>query len=295
MSGFSEELHAELLGLSPQKTCCRRSMLAGLLINADCGVDGSVYMRLSGQTADLAARLLADVYGRETAAELSNCYCRVTAEAVITSDRLSSLLSGLSDPATVPEPPAFLRCRDCAGFFFAGIMLSSGTVGNPERGSRAEIRVNDPARASKLIACFSSHGVYPVLSGRRGITSLLFRSSDSVETLLALCGATSSAMSMMQYKMVRELRGDINRRSNCEVSNLVRTAGAARAQLDAVARLRADGRLSGLSDELRYTAGLRESFPEASLAELAAMHDPPITKSGLNHRLEKIIALAGTV
>ncbi len=294
MSGFSDNLHSELLRLAPQKVCCRRSMLAGLLLNADCGVDGSVYIRLDGKDADLASGLISSLYGRETAPELSNCYGRITAEMVVSSDKLSALLSELNPDPDRSGDPGFIKCRDCAGAFFAGIMLSSGAVSNPERESRIEIRVNDPARAETVAVCLSRRGLTPAVSERRGISSLLFRSADSAETLLAMCGATSSAMSMMQYKMVRELRGDINRRSNCEVNNLVRTAGAARAQLDAVARLRASGRYSGLSDELRMTAELREAYPEASLTELAALHDPPISRSGLNHRLEKLIMLSQT-
>ena len=294
MSAFSEDLHEELFGLAPQKACCRRSMLAGLLINAECGLDGSVYIRLEGKAADLAAELLSSLYGREAAPELSNVYGRMTAEMVVTSEKLSALLSNLNAVPESGPDPAFFKCKDCQGAFFAGIMLSAGTVSNPERESRIEIRINDPARAETVSGCLSARGLYAAISERRGTSSLLFRSSDSAETFLALCGATSSAMSMMQYKMVRELRGDINRRSNCEVNNLVRTAGAARSQLEAVGRLRASGRYSSLSGELRTTAELREAYPDASLTELAALHDPPISRSGLNHRLEKLILLSQT-
>jgi DNA-binding protein WhiA len=100
-------------------------------------------------------------------------------------------------------------------------------------------------------------------------------------------------MELMQGKLMRELRGQVNRNSNCEIRNICRAAVAAKAQVEAIKEIRASGRFAALPDELKETATLREDFPEIPLSELAAKHNPPITKSGLNHRLKKLLALAG--
>ena len=294
MSTFSDNVRRELLSSVPQKGCCRKSMLAGLFINAECGIDGSVYARFSmTESADLAVRLLKEVFGKEVTPEYSNIYGKTGAEIVTSSDRISEMLSELSDPGKVSEPLSFLRCAGCRKAFAAGILLASSALSNPEKESRAEIRINDPIRASAVIAFYGASGLYPILSARNGNSSLIFKNSDAVEILLGQAGAVNSSMDMMQHKMVRELRGDINRRSNCEINNIVRTAGASRAQAEAIDELKRSGEFGSMSDELRETAELRLAYPEASLAELASLHNPPITKSGLNHRLEKIIAAAG--
>ncbi len=100
-----------------------------------------------------------------------------------------------------------------------------------------------------------------------------------------------SAMPLVEGMLVRELRGDINRKRNCEMRNLSRTVGAAAAQVEAIRKLREGGKLDDLPSELRETADLREAHPEMSLTDLAAAHNQPISKSGLNHRLARILEL----
>jgi DNA-binding protein WhiA len=113
-----------------------------------------------------------------------------------------------------------------------------------------------------------------------------------VEDVLAIGGASVSAMASMQQKLVRELRGEVNRKSNCEVKNIRRATSAATLQLEAIKKLRASGKFDLLPDELKETAILREEEPEMPLSELAQRHVPPISKSGLNHRMEKLLSAA---
>ncbi|MBP5173785.1 MAG: DNA-binding protein WhiA [Clostridia bacterium] len=293
MSGYTAEIRKEILSRLPTASCCRRSMLAGLLINAEPGRDGAVYIRLTGREVfSLASDLLASLYGREPEAEEKNCYGRSVFEAVTQSRPLSELISSLADPAHISEPPSFFSCRACRTYFTAGLMLSSVTLSDPSVSSRAELRVNDPAVTSKLSEFFLSEGIFPSVSYRKGTGSLLFKRSDDVESLLGLCGAKVSAMDSMQKKLLREFKGDINRRANCEVANIAKATSTAGRQKAAIEALKAAGRFYSLPDDLRESAELRLSHPEKSLSELAAMHMPPISKSGLNHRMARISALA---
>ena len=216
---------------------------------------------------------------------LQKNYGRIAAEVAFTSEKLADKLRELSGDA---EPTLF-KCTDCSSAFLAGILLSSANFSNPDKESRIEIRINDPARAENVVHYFEEIGHRPGLSNRDGI----FKRSEDVEDILAIAGAVSSVMELMQGKLMRELRGQVNRNSNCEVRNIGRVAVASQNQIDAIAAIRAAGRFDGLPDELKETATLREDFPELSLADLAAKHSPPITKSGLNHRLKKLLELAG--
>ena len=88
------------------------------------------------------------------------------------------------------------------------------------------------------------------------------------------------------------LREGVNRRVNCEAANVEKTVDAALEQRRAIQALRERGVLEDLSPKLREAARLREDNPELSLAQLAALCQPPVTKSSLNHRLQKLIALS---
>lgn len=290
MKSFTERVRDELAENLHSPQCCRRSMLCGILINADCSPEGGIYVKLSGRTsAELVLRLLREIYGREAEAEFSNSYGRVSAEIGFTSEKLAGLLREFSTGSDL----TLFKCRDCQAAFCAGILLSAANFSNPERESRIEIRINDPARAETISNFFADLGHSPSISGRDGISSLIFKRSEDVEDILTIAGAVSSVMELMQGKLMRELRGQVNRNSNCEIRNIGRAAVAAKAQVEAIKAIRASGRFASLPDELKETATLREDFPEIPLSELAAKHSPAITKSGLNHRLNKLLALAG--
>ena len=120
MTGFTAKIRSELLSRLPSAACCRRSMLAGLLVNAEPGRDGSVYIRLQGEEIfALASSLISELYGRLPEAEKKNCYGRAVYETVVMSGALASLISSLSDPDRVSEPPSFFGCRSCSTFFTA--------------------------------------------------------------------------------------------------------------------------------------------------------------------------------
>ena len=89
---------------------------------------------------------------------------------------------------------------------------------------------------------------------------------------------------------MREIRNNENRKSNCDAANIFKSTGAAAVIIKIINRLIDDGRIVGLNDQLKTTAMLRVAHPEMSMSELAGVHEPPITKSGLSHRLSKISA-----
>ena len=96
-------------------------------------------------------------------------------------------------------------------------------------------------------------------------------------------------MELMNIRFERQLRGEENRATNCLTKNISKTVSAAVRQTEAIRALQKSGRLSQLPDGVQETAALRLQNPEASLEELRALHDPPITKSGLNHRLKRLL------
>ena len=88
------------------------------------------------------------------------------------------------------------------------------------------------------------------------------------------------------------MRNTVNRRVNCETANLTKVVDASMEQVAAIRKLQKRGQLKDLPPKLRETAKLRLDNPEATLQELAAMQDPPVSKSAMNHRMRKLVALA---
>ena len=105
-------------------------------------------------------------------------------------------------------------------------------------------------------------------------------------------GAPVAAIEMMNAKVEKDLRNEVNRRVNCEAANVGKVVDAAQEQLAAISRLYDLGRVEDLPEKLKETIVLRETYPELSLSELAAEFDPPISKSALNHRLRKLVELS---
>ena len=129
---------------------------------------------------------------------------------------------------------------------------------------------------------------------RNGSFVTYFKQSDQIEDFLTLIGAPVAAMNVMTAKMEKDLRNSVNRRLNCDSANLDKAVLAAQEQLEAIRLLQEAGVLETLPEKLRETASLRLGNPELTLSELAEQFDPPVTKSCLNHRLRRLLELAGT-
>lgn len=286
---FGDSVRAELLAAVPQRACCRRSYLHGILVNAESGIEGMVMCRLrDGEIADVAAKLLLEQYGREPEIREENCYGRRIRIFEFESKRLAGFLSGLSDQQCTGGDISELKCPSCRGAFAAGVILSSARFSDPAKEARMEIAISDPSRVGRLIDFFGGTWSRPGLSQRSESSSLIFRKSAAVQDILSAAGAPGAAMEMIQGDLLREFRGNINRASNCEYRNIGRSVGASKIHMEAIKLLRDTGNFDALPDDLRETAVLREREPECSISELAKMHSPKISKSGVNHRLRRI-------
>ena len=167
--------------------------------------------------------------------------------------------------------------------FLRGAFLSGGSVTDPAKRYHLELTTSH----YKVDAGFS-----PKETTRGGNSILYFKQSDMIEDFLTAIGAPVCAMGVMEAKVEKDLRNGINRRVNCETANLTKVVDASIEQVAAIRKLQKQGRLKELPPKLRETAKLRLDNPEATLQELAAMQDPPVSKSAMNHRMRKLVALA---
>ncbi len=180
----------------------------------------------------------------------------------------------------------------CQLSFLRGAFLAGGSVTDPAKRYHLELTTSHQKAGRETETLLLELGFRPKTAGRGGAFVLYFKHSDAIEDLLTTLGAPVCAMAVMEAKVEKELRNGVNRRVNCDTANLTKVVDAAQDQIAAIRALEARGLLAGLSDKLRAAAALRVENPEATLAELAELAVPPVSKSAMNHRLRKLVELA---
>ena len=179
----------------------------------------------------------------------------------------------------------------CRFAFLRGTFLAGGSVTDPAKDYHLELSVSHKSAGRELLALMREEGLSPKVSDRKSGQVIYFKQSNFIEDFLTDIGAPISAMGVMTAKLEKDLNGSINRQVNCDAANLDKTVEAAQTQLEAIRRLQARGQLDHLPEKLQQAARLRLLYPEYTLSQLAQQHDPPLSKSTLNHRLRRLLEL----
>ncbi|MBQ3483715.1 MAG: DNA-binding protein WhiA [Clostridia bacterium] len=274
---YSLILKQELIQGVPKALCCRKAYAAGLFFDALEIGEGCLAL---APTAAVARRECARVYREQ--------YRR---EALLGGGAL--LFSSEKLYATRNSEPV-LACAQCAGHFLRGLLIVCGSVTDPQKAYHLELRLANTERVPYLARFFEERGWHLGCRKIRGGLGLYSKNSTVIEELLTVTSAHQALFTMMNAKIAREIRNVENRATNCVARNIHRAVDAATRQCEAVSELIRSSRLEKMPPELQETARLRLENSEASLTELAQLHNPPITKSGLNHRLQKILEFAST-
>ena len=180
----------------------------------------------------------------------------------------------------------------CKAAFLRGCFLMGGYVTAGRGGYHLELVTPHYNVSRQVCTLLYEMDMEPGEVTRRSNYVLYYKNSERIETFLSDIGATGAAMDLMLTKVEKALVNKINRKVNCETANFDKTIDAANRQLDAIRDLEAAGAMEGLSSDLRQTARLRKENPMASLSELAAKFDPPISKPGVSSRLKKLVRLS---
>ena len=162
-----------------------------------------------------------------------------------------------------------------------------GTVTDPQKEYNLEFLTGRTNLAKDFEALLAEHEFAPHRTRRNGV-----KSSASVERILAFMGAAEASARMNAQKAVKQLRNQINRQTNCDTANLGKTARANAQTTSAIRFLQEQGALETLPEVLQQAAAIRMENPDLSLTALCACFDPPVSKSGLSHRMKKLEALA---
>ena len=183
-----------------------------------------------------------------------------------------------------------ILCKRCGAYYIAGAFCKFGTMGDPSKGY--QLFIYPPDETEEFIFSILKDEIPPKLSQNKGRKCFYYKTSDGVAGFLTFCKASPFAIKVLQEGIVREEKARLQRFCNAEIANMDRTSTAAAEQLAAIKLLRKYNMIDNLKPEYREAALLREAHPEVGLGELASLSLFPISKSGLNYRLKKLIAIS---
>ncbi len=189
-------------------------------------------------------------------------------------------------------PRQVLQKSCCKKAFVRGIFLAAGSVNDPNKAYHFEIVVNNREMAEEVQHVVNSFSLDAKIVKRKKYYVVYLKEGSMIVDILSVMEAHVSLMDMENVRILKDMRNDINRKVNCETANIKKTVNAARRQIEDIEYIEKTKGLKYLNDSLRVLAELRLSEPDANLSELGELLNPPVSKSGVNHRLRKISSIA---
>ena len=283
---FSIEQKNQIINEPIKNSCCRKALLCGILASKAKAFDGEICFNLEKyEFCEFSSKLIYEFYGKQTKIETAKNggRCRTVS---FSSKSAAKYLSSISQGNELYTS----KCPGCSAAFFKGVFLSSGNFSNPEKQYLLELFPHSCVEAMNNE--LEGLGLAPRLTNRKGKKSIYFRRASEIEDFCGFVGMTAAMFKIANTQIEREFLNNTNRIVNCETNNIEKTVNASAKQIEVIRALINRNLLSNLPDELEYTARLRIQNESLSLAQLSKLFTPPISKSGLSHRLSKIMEIA---
>ena len=301
---FSAEVKNDLARFIGRRACCRTAELAALLRMGavlTLGAKRTVGLAFTTENAAVARKALMLLKGsagvmteltvsRSRRLKKRNSY-RVH---VLPSREVAALMGRLGlmrgSALNMGTDSALLKKVCCRKAYLRGAFLGGGSVSRPDAGYHVELVTESYSFAELLLSLLRTMGYPAGLTDRKENYIVYLKESDAIIDFFSLLGAEKAAEAFEVTRNLKEVKNQVNRLVNCETANVQKSVDAAGRQIAAIRALEAAGGVERLSAGLKEMAAARLEHPTATLAELSALLG--IGKSGVNHRLRKLAALA---
>lgn len=295
---FTSQIKSELCKIELKKPCCLRAECYGAWLFSRCfNIKENSF---TTESAPVARRMLElAAAGAGVSAQMTYAVSRRKQPAYRVSmpeeqERLRMLNefghSGMEPSLRINR--AVLEGSCCQVAFLRGVFLVCGNATDPQKGYHLEFSAPYKNLAGDLYALLGEAETFrisPSMVRRPGGYGVYMKDSGQIEDLLTFLGATGASMELMQVKMYKEVKNNINRKTNFETANMDKTYSAAARQIAAIAAISDTMGLSSLPENLQELAALRLSDPELTLRQLGERLG--ISRSGVNHRLQKLLEI----
>lgn len=290
---FSAETKTELCKLPLSRPCCALAEAHGVLLSCHTFSDREIrIITASDAFAQRLPRLFKrafDIGFDKAPAEDA----RGKRTFLITNpDSIQTIFSSCSQAPGLTRHINYglLESDCCRQSFLRGAFLAGGSVTDPDKRYHLEFSTNHPSVSREAYSLMREMEFDPKESTRSGGYLIYFKRSEAIEDVLTTMGAPLAAMGIMQSKVAKDMNNAVNRRVNCDSANADKIVSAAQEQLDVIRELDQKYGLFNLPEVLSQTAMLRIANPESSLADLARLASPPVSKSCMSHRLKKLLS-----
>ena len=295
---FSSAARTEICRELPHKPCCAKAQCFGILLFCNSFQDSGIkIITESREFACILPKLFKKAFDLDFDSYPSLAAPGKLVFQIWEKEKLSKVMEafGFSPGDTlalhVNYPVVEEGC--CKVSFLRGAFLAGGSVTDPGKGYHLELATTHHSVARETEPIIREVMDFAPKTALRGGAQVLYlKQSEQISDFLTCQGAPVAAMGIMEARLEKELNNKVNRRCNCDDANTSKVVEAAQEQLSVIRSLREKGILEGLPEKLKQAALAREQNPSASLTELAAMMEPPITKPAMNSRMKKLAAFA---
>jgi len=191
-----------------------------------------------------------------------------------------------------PVSPLLVKNSCCQRAFLRGAFLSIGSISDPEKGYHLELVCTQEEKAKQLQEIMLNFEIESKMVMRKKYYVVYLKEGKAIVELLNVMEAHIALMNLENLRILKEVRNTVNRRVNCEAANIYKSVEAARKQIEDILLIKEKMGFSNLPANLKQIAELRLENPEMPLKELGEELDPPVGKSGVNHRLRKLSEIA---
>lgn len=188
--------------------------------------------------------------------------------------------------------PVLIASAEAVRAFVATAFLCAGTITNPAKEYNLEFSTARYNLAKDFEALLAQYEFAPRRTQRKGSNVIYVKASENVADLLTFMRANNASMEIMNQKVLKSIRNNTNRITNCDTANLGKTAAANALTIKAIRTIEANDAFAALPEALQIAAQKRMEYPDLPLVQLAQKFDPPLSKSGLSHRMKKIETIA---
>lgn len=286
---FLEEIKEELCNLRIKKNCCMASEIRAILLFGGASFNGNVI--LGTENLSLAKRVSSflkktcKINYPDRLDENAESYRFLIPEEILGELELEA--NGFVDEVFDIEAQS---C--CQHAFVRGAFLAAGSIANPEKAYRMEIFSENEKMADKVLNILLNLGVDAKKTKRKNLFVIYTNNSESVSDMIKVTEASNAVFTVLEAKVVKDKRNVSNRITNCDIANAERASENSLRQTNAIKLIEKTVGLDSLKPKLKEAALLRLENEGASISELASLCDPPLSKSTMNNRLNKLLEIA---
>ena len=282
---FSSEVKTELAKHLGKSRHCQIAELAALIAFEGRIPAAESENRLLMQKYQL---LLAELF------HIEEIHTEEEARSVFSTVKMYNDATGEAEPEDTVKV-LLIQQNCCKRAYIRGAFLAGGSISDPNKSYHFEIVCRSIPQAEQLRDVINSFDMDAKIVARKKYQVVYLKEGSQIVDILNIMEAHVALMNLENVRILKEMRNSVNRKVNCETANISKTVNAAVKQLADIEYIRETAGLSYLPENLKEMALLRLEYPDAPLAELGTYLNPPVGKSGVNHRLRRISEMADSL